>query len=547
MGSDKFADKYVIIDGKKREIFRITGSDRRAELLSAKGVIQAQALGGADIEYFSPETGFVLLRKTRNYSVDKLPLTRVIALCKLMRDNQPMGLRQGYYTVRQTPALASAFAGIENVYSAVLSSINDLEIIADVERSIFFEGKFPKGIIFYPYHPTYGNTNKFIGFTENIAREVLKDEDVTWARNIIAIEKGSATAPLAESKFPRLTNSLLVTTGGFYTRGITQLIQRFQNDKNIWLWTDGDVWGVYMREVVRLGSKTSRHLDDKIRSPNVINAGLKPSIAKALGLPNDTEDKRPLASPEARERIELLKEIGFPKEDLEVFQQNYTYELEALGPAFKDKSGKVQIGQELYLAKLMELLDRDVKPIPDWTSKDLKSGAEDILRNTLYYALMRKLAFKDELKSVINEVVEKRVEEISNQVIEKSLAELQRRLELSREDILHIIYEYYREDMENREHIDLGDIVRKAYSVKVATKPVDVDKIKQELAEAVKGILDSLDIKADVETNSIPVPDTTKNDLYRQIYKELGVKPEDEKKMDKVLRAAVEKGQMQFN
>jgi len=473
-----------------------------------------------------------------------MPMTRVIALCKLMRDNQPMGLRQGYYTVRQTPSLTAPFKGVQDIYSAVLHSINDLEIIADVERNVFFEGKFPKGIIFYPYSNTYGNTDKFIGFTENIARSILKNEDVTWACNIIAIEKGSATAPLAEGKFSKLTNSVLVTTGGFYTRGISQLIQRFKDNKNVWLWTDGDVWGVYMREVIRLGSMASRHLDDKIRSTNVINAGLKPSIAKELGLPNDTEDKRPLESKEARERIELLKKIGFPKEDLAVFEGNFTYELEALGPLIKDKTGKVQIGQELYLSKLMELMDKNVKPIPDWTAQTLQDNAEDTLRATLYSVLMRKLAFKDELKNVINEVVEKRVEEITQRIVDEILTELKGRLKLTREDILRVVYEYYRQDMEGREHMDLGDLIRKAYNVEVKLKPISVEVLKEELGKQVDEILDSLEIKASAETKKIDIPKTEKGDLYRQIYKEIGAKPEDERRMDKVLRAAVERGNM---
>lgn len=473
-----------ITEGPSNKVFHITGTDRRQELLAAKDKITAQALGGKDIDYFSPETGFVLLQKTRQYSTDAMPLTRVLALCKLMNDNLPMGLRDGYYTIRQTPALTVPFKGVKDIYSAYLHSINDMEVIANVERNVFFEGKFPKGIIYYPYNSTYGNTDKFIGFTENIARSVLKDEDITHACNIVAIEKGAATVPLAEGKFSRLTNSLLVTTGGFYTRGVSQLIQRFMENKNVWLWTDGDVWGVYMREVIRLGSMASRHLDDKIRSPNVINAGLKPSIARELGLPNDTEEKRPLEKPEARERIELLKMIGFPKEDIKVFEENYTFELEALKTAFRDKSGKRQIGQELYLTKLMELMDKEVKPIPTWTAKDLQEGAEDILRTTLYGVLMRKLAFKDELKSVIIDVVEKRVQKIIDEVVDEILDELKGRLNLKREDILHLVYEYYRADMEGREYIDLGDIVRKAYGVEVKTKPINVDAIKTDLAHA---------------------------------------------------------------
>jgi len=521
------------------EIFKVQGTDRRREILQTEEPFYAQAVGGKNVEYFSPETGFVLLRKDKRYNPKSTLVQRVKAICDLSLHNPPMGLRDGYYTIRQSPHLIGPFRSTQNIYQAYLQSINHLEIICDVDRATFVEGRTPKGLIFYPHHYTYGNIDKPVGFTENIARHVLKDYEIENCMNIIAIEKLASAVPLAASKFPKLTNSLLVTTGGFYTRGIATIIKRFMDYKTIWLWTDADVWGVYMREVIRLGSMNARHLDDKIRHPNVINAGLKPAVARELGLPNDIEEKRPLEKPESRKRIELLRMVGFPEEDLKVFQDNYTFELEALNVAFRDRDNN-PVGQALYLAKLMELLDRPIKPIPDWDAEWLKEQAKHELERITSNKLRDSITFDTELKQAISEAVTEKVQELVEEVISQHLEKVQEKLDLDDDHIKALIYDWYKNHLE-KEYIPASVIPKKAFEVNIRSVPKEtieakVKEFKAKLKEIVKELLEELKLEVDVVTKDVPKPNTTKRDLYRQVYKELKIRPEDERRMEEALK-----------
>lgn len=521
-------------------IWKIEGTDKRQEILDAKETITAQSTGGKDVDYFSPETGFVLLKKEKTYSTDNLAVQRVKALCSLSLNNPRLGLRESYYTVRQTPELIQPFRSTSNIYQAVLQSINDMEILADVDRDIFVEGKNPKGLIYYPFHMIYGNIKKPIGFTENIAKEVLEPEDITNCKNIVAIEKLSAAVPLADSKFPKLTNTLLVTTGGFYTRGIATIIQRFVEDKNVWLWSDGDVYGCYMREVIKLGSMNARHLDDKIRHPNVTNAGLFPSVGRELKLPNDIDEKRPMENPESKKRVELLRMVGLPEVDVKTFKDNYTYELEALNIAFRDRNNN-PIGQALYLSKLMELTDRAIKPIPEWNAEFLQTQVLSDMGKDIKNKLLTTITFDTELKDVITAGVYEKINELIKDVPTKAVENVQEKLDLSEGEIKSQIYKWYVGHME-KESIPEDTITKQAYSitVKSASEKVikeKVDKFKDQLKTMVKELLDELDLKVQISAYDVPSSNTTKTDMYQQVYKELKIKPADEQKMEKALKA----------
>jgi DNA topoisomerase VI subunit A len=520
-------------------VWNISGVDKRQKILDSTDTFLSQSTGGQDVEYFSPETGFVLLKKDKAYNINNTNFQRVKSLCELSLSNPTMGLRESYYTIRQTARLIQPFRSTTNIYQAVLQSINDMEIMADVERDVFVEGKNPKGIIFYPFNPTYGNPKKFIGFTENIAKNVLEPEDIEYCKNIIAVEKLSAAVPLADSKFSRITNSMIVTTGGFYTRGISTIIQRFMQDKSVWLWTDGDVYGVYMREVIGLGSMNSRHLKDKIRNPNVVNAGLFPYVGKELNLPNDIDEKRPMAKPEARKRVELLKEIGFPDKDVKTFEANYTYELEALNIAFRDRNN-TPVGQALYLTKLMELKNRDLKPMPNWTKESLQKQVLIDMGIQIRNKALNVITFDTDLKGVITEAVYEKVNELIDGVSSDRVLAVQKKLNLTPGEIRSLVCDWYIAHME-REVIPEDTISSNAFTVSVKGVPESViyekvNKFKAELKSMVKELLDELQLEVVVSPKDIPSSTSTATDMYKQAYRELKVKPADEQKMDSALR-----------
>lgn len=68
------------------DIFEVKNQDRRQELIEAFGKewsFKAQKPTGSDVEYFSPETGFVLLSKQSNLDLSKKFMQRVYACAKL--------------------------------------------------------------------------------------------------------------------------------------------------------------------------------------------------------------------------------------------------------------------------------------------------------------------------------------------------------------------------------------------------------------------------------------------------------------------------------
>ena len=243
---------------EEAEIWEVTRTDKRKELIGAvtSGIpFVGQQLTGEDVEYFDPDTGFVLLRKDISHSPHQAYIKRAAACAKLSL-GVSLELREFYYTIRQTPELGQTFASIkpEGIYSAVLDSINDLEILADVDRANFTMGNLSKGFIFDAHSWSYNDPEKKVGFTETIAMRVLSEWEIMKTQNIIVVEKNSAATRLVELGLSELTNSMIVTVGGNFNRAIWSLIERFRDKKNIICLCDADVYGDTCRGIFKYGT-----------------------------------------------------------------------------------------------------------------------------------------------------------------------------------------------------------------------------------------------------------------------------------------------------
>ena len=209
------------------EIFQVQNTDKRKEFIESieKGEpVLAQKPSGQDVEYFSPETGFCLLKKEAFLSPSKKFMQRVYACAKLSL-GAALELREFYYTIRQTPELAQYFSGVKPdlIYQVVLNSLNQMEIICDVDRHKFTMGNLSKGFIFDAHSYSFRDKEKKVGFTETIAR-TLDPSELETTSNIIFVEKGlesfskpsrnAAATRLVEMGFSELTNSCIVTAGG---------------------------------------------------------------------------------------------------------------------------------------------------------------------------------------------------------------------------------------------------------------------------------------------------------------------------------------------
>ena len=120
-----------------------------------------------------------------------------------------------------------------------------------------------------------------------------------------------------------------------------------------------------MNRGIQYGTINSAHLPYKFppsKYKNIYLAGLYPSVAEEIGLPNDAEQKRPLSNRSARTRLEFLERHNLiNQKDLDTWRRNKTYELEALSTSFRDDKGN-PIGLGIYLIEYMRLKNIPIKP-----------------------------------------------------------------------------------------------------------------------------------------------------------------------------------------
>ena len=336
--------------------FRLGGKDRRLEYVKAfdgDRTFITQKISGPDVEHFQPDIGFCLIAQQeplKFYNADGTPdirAWRIRNVAELSLGPQ-LDLREFYYTMRNRPKLAVPFSTTENIYNAVLQSIIHTEIACDVERAAFSVGNRPQGSIFYAHNSSYGNEEKLIGFTENLARGGISPWEVQNAMSVVHLEKNSAAGRLHKMKFSALTNSIITTCGGNFTRAVYALAARFAKEKPMVFFCDADAYGNDMLRTLEYGSMNSRHvtLDQAFPPadyPNIYMAGLFPSVAEEMGLPNDIEQKRPLANKHVRDRIEFMQRYDMvDQRDVDTWARDKTYELVgAFVARFKDRHGSI--------------------------------------------------------------------------------------------------------------------------------------------------------------------------------------------------------------
>jgi len=524
------------------KIFSIQNRDYRRDFIKAVEhgePFVGQKPKGKDVEYFSPETGFCLLEKKAKLSPDAKFVRRAYVAAKLSLGPK-LELREFYYTGRQTPWFMEAYEGIkpDSIYDEVLIAINNLEIICDLDRVNFTVGNLSKGIIFYGHSYTYGNKERKIAFTENIARYVLKDWEIDTAQNIIIVEKNSAANRLVELGFSELTNSVIVTVGGFFNRGIYELVKRFKDKKNIIFLTDADVYGLKMLATVVFGSDRSRHLPYRFPSskyPRVHMAGLFPSIGEKLGLPNDVEQKRPLQNKEVQRMLDHIKKYKLVDErDIATWERDKTYELEALSTFIKNKKGE-PVGLGVYLTEYMRLRGLPVKPMPPEDDEELIKELEEDAKSKL----MRKInpeidtSFIDELVDEIKKPIEEFLEQIREEIIDKYIDELKEHVKKQSAEIVrrHLLKQY--EENPERERYDMNKVSNKLFKTVEVSVSVDLDEIKtrikemiEELKPKIEEVLEEAEYEEVIEFKDLEDPGEPR-DLYDVTLEALGVKPDD--------------------
>jgi len=529
------------------EAFEIKGSDRRQELINAfsKGwTFKAQKPFGNDVRHFSPETGFVLLRKEAELDLSKKYMERVYA-CAQLSLGPRLELREFYYTVRQTPELAQYFSGIkpDTIYPAVLNALNHMEIICDIDRHEFTMGNLSKGFIYDAHSYSFYDKEKKVGFTETIAR-TLDPSELETSANIIFVEKNAAATRLVEMGFSELTNSCIVTAGGNFNRAIWFLTERYKDSKNLIYLCDGDVYGDDMLRTIEFGTQNSRHLPFKFppsKYPNVHLAGLWPSIAERLGLANDVSEKRPLNNKYAKKRLEFLQRYNLvDQRDIETWRRNKTYELEALSTAFKSKDTGEPIGLGIYLVEYMRLKNIPIKP-PIPPDEELKKKFDEAAHEELKREIKEAILSDSSIfwvKMAVEEVLNRFVRKIAEQIYSQHKEKLDKALEkVGPSEIKYHILKQFKEDPARKE-FDYHAIAHKLKATFNVETEVNDDEIKRILSDAIsayfKPILEEQRWSSNVVFKPIHNEDERPS-IYDIILEKLGARKEDAERIREAL------------
>jgi len=527
----------------KVNIFRITGKDKRQDLIAAydnETDFWAQKPSGADVAKFIPGIGFVLVEKGHNIRMKLQGTERARNMAEFTL-GPSMALREIYYAMRNNP-LAAPFSTASDLYKAILASINTMEIVCDINRSEFTFGNFPKGYIFYGHSWRYGNEQELIGMTENLARSVLDEYEISHAQSIVHLEKMSAASRLLEMGFSKLTNTLITTTGGNFTRAVYALANRFHKKKHTMFFVDGDVYGNDMLRTLEYGSMKSRHLTldqafPESSHPLIHIAGLFPSVAERLDIPNDLEEKRPLSNPQAKKRMEFLKRYNLiDNRDIATWERNKTFELESLSTNFTNSADE-PVGLGIYLVEYMRLKGIPCKPQPPEDDMELLDDFGDLAKQHLISEIETKIEenapiekLKDMVAEKFNDVIEKIANEIYSNHTDEFIDEYVHRVTAN--DIREKVAEQY-QTSPRREIYSLEEIAAEMINDFDITVEWNTVILEEKIEKAVKSYMDSLPkelseiYEETIEFSDLPEPEEEIRDFYDVVEEELGADLED--------------------
>jgi DNA topoisomerase-6 subunit A len=126
----------------------------------------------------------------------------------------------------------------------------------------------------------------------------------TSADKVIAIEKGGLFTRFIEEQVHKKYNSLLVLTAGQAPRATRHFIRRMNKelDLPVYIFTDGDPWGMHIAMVIISGSANAAHLRE-LTTPDAKWSGVWASDIVDYKLPSN-----PLTDIDLKRLYELQKD-----------------------------------------------------------------------------------------------------------------------------------------------------------------------------------------------------------------------------------------------
>ena len=134
----------------------------------------------------------------------------------------------------------------------------------------------------------------------------------TTADKVIAIEKGGLFTRFIEENVHKKFNALLVLTAGQAPRATRHFIRRLNKELNlpVFIFTDGDPWGMHIAMVIISGSANAAHLRD-LTTPDAKWSGVWATDIVNYKLPTD-----PLDEIDMKRLYELQKDPRYKEDPL---------------------------------------------------------------------------------------------------------------------------------------------------------------------------------------------------------------------------------------
>jgi DNA topoisomerase-6 subunit A len=110
----------------------------------------------------------------------------------------------------------------------------------------------------------------------------------TGAEIVLAVESGGMFSRLIETNAWKRFKAILIQLGGQPPRATRSLIRTLSEDLDlpVYLFTDGDPWGMHIAQVVVSGSANSAHIEG-LTTPNATWIGVTPSDIEQYALPTE--------------------------------------------------------------------------------------------------------------------------------------------------------------------------------------------------------------------------------------------------------------------
>ncbi len=521
--------------------FRIQNRDRREEFIRSydHGLpFMCQIPSGPEVEFFQPNIGFGLIAKQKilRYTNKKSRRVRSVAELSL---GPSLALREFYYVLRSNPKLVEPFKDNADIYAAVLKAINDMEIVADVDRRAFTMGN-PMGALFYGHdeYGRYNNPETLVGLSEQLVLSTINNWNTENSLNVIHLEKMSALSRLVGLDFSKLTNSIITSTGGNFTRAVYALAKRYVPDKELIFFTDGDAYGQDMLRTLEYGSMASRHLTADQAFPsskyaNVHMAGLFPSVGERLGLPNDVEQKRPMSNPQTKKRVEFMKRYDLvDQRDIDTWENNQTFELEALSAQYRSTVTDDPIGLAIYLTEFMRIKNIPCKPQPTDNDGALIEEFTDAAHEG-FKALLKDRISRDSpienMKATIETQITKIIESITDAIYEDYLDALNEKIDEVSADMLRDKAKEQYQDTPTRAKFSMSEMVAELFDQVEVSVKWDAEDLAKKTTNAVKTYADAFDeedVTEEIELNDMEEVGELR-DFYDVIEDYLGADPSD--------------------